>query len=209
MPLDGQFMDNVILQIKKRADGFQVREPVLPLFGGLKETNQILELQITQEYTSQRSIYAILFHSGKKCLILTHILKERFDSKKNNCREALSAEAWRNCGGIKYRQRPELDRARACPGEPLRVRVPGIRPDKVPKKSLKNGCALHSHRILMLAKTISDILLKSWRTYENYTSPLGIGWMVSPDHHYGPNVDGYEYSHWGTYHPCRLFRHRC
>jgi alpha-glucuronidase len=24
--------------------------------------------------------------------------------------------------------------------------------------------------------------------------------MVNPDHHYGPNVDGYEYAKWGTYH---------
>src|SRR5690606_894928 len=34
----------------------------------------------------------------------------------------------------------------------------------------------------------------------SYTAPLGIGWMVNPDHHYGPSVDGYEYSKWGTYH---------
>src|SRR5699024_3531378 len=40
----------------------------------------------------------------------------------------------------------------------------------------------------------------SWDTYEKYTSPLGIGWMVEPGHHYGPNIDGYEYSMWGTYH---------
>lgn len=36
--------------------------------------------------------------------------------------------------------------------------------------------------------------------YEKYTSPLGIGWMVNPMGHYGPSVDGYEYSRWGTYH---------
>ena len=40
----------------------------------------------------------------------------------------------------------------------------------------------------------------SWRTYERYTAPLGVGFMVSPAHHYGPDVDGYEYSRWGTYH---------
>ena len=44
------------------------------------------------------------------------------------------------------------------------------------------------------------MLLSSWETYEKYTSPLGIGWMVNPSHHYGPNVDGYEYDRWGTYH---------
>ena len=36
--------------------------------------------------------------------------------------------------------------------------------------------------------------------YESYTAPLGIGWMVNPGYHYGPNVDGYEYDRWGTYH---------
>ncbi len=49
-------------------------------------------------------------------------------------------------------------------------------------------------------KKIVGILVSSWITYEKYTSPLGIGWMVNPGHHYGPNVDGYEYDRWGTYH---------
>ncbi|MFS8631684.1 MAG: alpha-glucuronidase, partial [Bacillales bacterium] len=47
---------------------------------------------------------------------------------------------------------------------------------------------------------IKEMLLKSPEIYENYTAPLGVGWMVNPHHHYGPNVDGYEYSQWGTYH---------
>jgi alpha-glucuronidase len=47
---------------------------------------------------------------------------------------------------------------------------------------------------------ITTMLLQSWSIYERYTAPLGIGWMVNPDHHYGPNVDGYEYAKWGTYH---------
>lgn len=40
----------------------------------------------------------------------------------------------------------------------------------------------------------------SWQTYEWYTAPLGVGFMVRPGHHYGPDVDGYEYTPWGTYH---------
>lgn len=47
---------------------------------------------------------------------------------------------------------------------------------------------------------IKGILLNSRETYEKYTSPLGIGWMVTCHEHYGPSVDGYEYSPWGTYH---------
>ena len=42
--------------------------------------------------------------------------------------------------------------------------------------------------------------MRSWPAYEKYTAPLGIGWMVSPNQHYGPSVDGYEYDRWGTYH---------
>lgn len=48
--------------------------------------------------------------------------------------------------------------------------------------------------------TIVSMLMASRNIYEKYTAPLGIGWMVNPGHHYGPNVDGNEYSHWGTYH---------
>lgn len=53
-PQDGQFADNVILQIKNGPVDFQVNEPVHPLFGAMPETNQMIELQITQEYTGRQ-----------------------------------------------------------------------------------------------------------------------------------------------------------
>ena len=52
-PLDGQFDDNVMIQIKNGPIDFQVREPASPLFGALEKTNQAIELQITQEYMGQ------------------------------------------------------------------------------------------------------------------------------------------------------------
>ena len=51
-----------------------------------------------------------------------------------------------------------------------------------------------------VVEKVLKILMESRSTYEKYTSPLGIGWMVTPHGHYGPSVDGYEYSRWGTYH---------
>jgi alpha-glucuronidase len=51
--LDGQFDDNVVIQIKNGPIDFQVREPASPLFGALEKTNQAIELQITQEYFGQ------------------------------------------------------------------------------------------------------------------------------------------------------------
>ncbi|MDE6974625.1 MAG: alpha-glucuronidase, partial [Lachnospiraceae bacterium] len=47
---------------------------------------------------------------------------------------------------------------------------------------------------------IKKMIEGSRETYEKYTSPLGIGWMVMPGEHYGCCVDGYEYSRFGTYH---------
>ena len=52
--LDGQFDDNVIVQIKNGPIDFQVREPASPLFGGLEKTAMALEVQITQEYLGQQ-----------------------------------------------------------------------------------------------------------------------------------------------------------
>ncbi|WP_341769760.1 hypothetical protein [Agromyces protaetiae] len=51
-----------------------------------------------------------------------------------------------------------------------------------------------------LARGIHSLLDDSWHVYEQYTAPLGVGFMVTPGSHYGPSVDGYEYSPWGTYH---------
>ena len=51
-----------------------------------------------------------------------------------------------------------------------------------------------------VAENVEKILMMSWPAYEKYNAPLAIGWMVNPSYHFGPNVDGYEYDRWGTYH---------
>ena len=40
----------------------------------------------------------------------------------------------------------------------------------------------------IVMRNVKEILMNSWEAYEKYTAPLGIGWMVAPDHHYGPDV---------------------
>jgi alpha-glucuronidase len=49
-PLDGQFRDNVILQVKNGAIDFQPREPFHPLFGAMPKTPLMIEFQVTKEY---------------------------------------------------------------------------------------------------------------------------------------------------------------
>jgi len=50
------------------------------------------------------------------------------------------------------------------------------------------------------AQKVEDIILKSYQAYEKYNAPFGICFMVTPNSHYGPNIEGYEFSRWGTYH---------
>lgn len=52
-PLDGEFRDNVFVQVKNGPLDFQPREPFHPLFGAMPETPLMMEFQITQEYTGQ------------------------------------------------------------------------------------------------------------------------------------------------------------
>ncbi|MFD0596688.1 hypothetical protein ACFQZ4_34270 [Catellatospora coxensis] len=52
----------------------------------------------------------------------------------------------------------------------------------------------------LLRRTVHKVMDGSWQVYESYTAPLGVGFMVRPGSHYGPDVDGYEYTPWGTYH---------
>ncbi|EHR61132.1 alpha-glucuronidase family glycosyl hydrolase [Saccharomonospora cyanea] len=56
----GRFADNVFLQTKNGPLDFQAREPFNPMFGRLENTNQALELQITQEYTGQNTMLCYL-----------------------------------------------------------------------------------------------------------------------------------------------------
>jgi alpha-glucuronidase len=69
-----------------------------------------------------------------------------------------------------------------------------------PAAILDEWIALTFPEISGFRDQVHAIMDDSWRTYERYTAPLGVGFMVRPGHHYGPDVDGYEYTPWGTYH---------
>ena len=67
-PLDGKFVDNVLVQPKNGPIDFQPREPFHPLFGGMPDTPLSLELQITQEYLGYSSYLAYLGPLYEECL---------------------------------------------------------------------------------------------------------------------------------------------
>ncbi len=201
MPLDGDFNDNVILQIKNGPMDFQVREPITPLFGKLKETNQILEFQITQEYTGQQRHLCYLIPQWKEVLDfdtyacgddspVKRVIDGSLISQKHNGFAAVV-----NVGDDKNWTGHTLAQSNLY-GYGRLAWNPELTADDITEEWVRATFG-NDPEVL---ETISEMLLGSWETYENYTSPLGIGWMVNPHHHYGPNVDGYEYSPWGTYH---------
>jgi alpha-glucuronidase len=56
----GRFADNVLLQTKNGPLDYQAREPIHPMFGRMENTNQAIELEITQEYTGQNTMLCYL-----------------------------------------------------------------------------------------------------------------------------------------------------
>lgn len=200
-PLDGKFYDNVILQIKYGPMDFQVREPVNPLFGGLESTNQILELQITQEYTGQQIHLCYLGTLWKEILEfdtfakgegskVKEILKGNIFEKRNNGIAGVS-----NVGDEPNWTGHDLAQANLYTFGEL-----AWNPDEKVEEIIERWIKLTFGWDKKVIENISYMLLKSHEIYEKYTTPLGLGWMVNPGHHYGPNPEGYEYSHWGTYH---------
>lgn len=199
--LDGLFEENVILQIKNGPMDFQVREPVTPLFGGLKRTNQILEVQAAQEYTGQQKHICYLVPMWKEVLEFNTYVRETDATVADivsgrtfgqvNCGMAAVANTGNdyNWTGHDLAAANLYGFGRLCWNTELTAEE--IATEWIQLTYLWNDKVL---------KVLLDILMKSWPTYEKYTSPLGIGWMVNPNNHYGPNVDGYEYDRWGTYH---------
>jgi alpha-glucuronidase len=68
VPLDGKFLDNVIIQVKNGPIDFQPREPFSPLFGALKKTSVMPEFQITQEYLGHAIHLVFLSTMWEECL---------------------------------------------------------------------------------------------------------------------------------------------
>ena len=68
MPYDGQFRDNVIIQVKNGPIDFQPREPFSPLFGAMKKTPVMPEFQITQEYLGHSYQLVFLSTTWEECL---------------------------------------------------------------------------------------------------------------------------------------------
>ncbi|MBR2765137.1 MAG: alpha-glucuronidase [Blautia sp.] len=181
-PMDGDFDENVILQVKNGPYDFQVREPVSPLFFGMPHTRLALELQLAQEYTGQQvDLYA-----------MPPMWREIFDQIGKEKAQAIAAVT--NLG--------RDDNWTGHPMAALNLYAFGRYawdPDLEPEAVIREWVRLTYELKPEQENVLERILLKSRSVYEKYTSPLGLCWMVNPAYHYGPSPYGYEFQAWGTY----------
>ncbi|AWS43411.1 alpha-glucuronidase [Streptosporangium sp. 'caverna'] len=213
--LDGLFRDNVILQVKHGPIDFQTREPVSPVVAAMPATRVAVELQVTQEYTGQQRHVCYLAPMWSEVLgfrpwgpagpAVAHLAGAAADGDG----EAPDGRAPGEGGGLVGVSNVGDDAY--WTGHPLAQAnlyafgrlawAPWTDPAAILDEWIDLTfvpVATGDHE--GLRRVLHTMMDGSWRTYERYTAPLGAGFMVRPGHHYGPDVDGYEYTPWGTYH---------
>ena len=173
--MDGKFRDNVILQSKNGPLDFQPREPYAPIFDNIKQTPQIAELQITQEYLGQ----------SKHLTYLAPMWKEFFEFVNPNKLVGISGVA--NIG----------DDANWC-GHPFSQANwyafgrlawnPSLTAEEIAHEWLVQTYENQDERF---TKPVEMMMMTSREACVNYMMPLGLHHIFKFDHHYGPEPDGF------------------
>lgn len=173
--MDGKFRDNVILQSKNGPLDFQPREPYAPIFDNIKQTPQIAELQITQEYLGQ----------SKHLTYLAPIWKEFFGFVNPDRLVGISGVA--NIG----------DDANWC-GHPFSQANwyafgrlawnPSLTAEEIAHEWLVQTYGNQDEKF---TKPVEMMMMTSREACVNYMMPLGLHHIFKFDHHYGPEPDGF------------------
>jgi alpha-glucuronidase len=201
LPLDGAFADNVIVQTKLGPMDFQVREPASPLLFALRETSAAIEVQVTQEYTGQQKDLCFLHPQWHEVMALPATVNGEpatlagVVSGHRTGRPLGGVAGVANVGDDPSWTGHVLAQANLYAFGRL-AWDPAVAPEEVAAEWVTQTFGPAEP----VFSTVLGMLLDSWGIYEGYTAPLGVGWMVTPHTHYGPSIDGYEYSRWGTYH---------
>ena len=205
-PLDGKFDDNVVIQIKNGPIDFQVREPASPLFGALEKTNQAVELQITQEYMGQARHTVFLVPMWKETLDFDMHAGPIGRPAPTPVKALVAGKVFhRPTGGFVGVANVGLDENWA--GNHLSMaNLYGFGrlawdPDLSARRLAEEWTRLTFGDDPKVVETVVGIQLSSWRTYENYTGPLGLQTLTDiTGDHYGVAVEASERNGWGQWH---------
>ena len=169
MPLDGQFADNVIIQIKNGPIDFQPREPYSPLFTAMQKTQMMVEFQLTQEYLG----------AANHLVYLAPIWKEFFSYVKPGSLKAMAGVA--NIGddtnwcGHHFAQANWYAFGRTAWN-------PALKPEEIADEWIRQTFSSDER----LLSPVKQIMQESREACVKYMMPLGIHHIFAGTHHYGP-----------------------
>lgn len=173
--MDGKFRDNVILQSKNGPLDFQPREPYAPIFDNIKQTPQIAELQITQEYLGQSKHLTYLapmwkeffgFVNPDRLVGISGVANIGDDA--NWCGHPFSQANWYAFGRLAWN--------------------PSLTTEEIAHEWLVQTYENQDERF---TKPVEMMMMTSREACVNYMMPLGLHHIFKFDHHYGPEPDGF------------------
>lgn len=173
--MDGKFRDNVILQSKNGPLDFQPREPYAPIFDNIKQTPQIAELQITQEYLGQSKHLTYLapmwkeffgFVNPDRLVGISGVANIGDDA--NWCGHPFSQANWYAFGRLAWN--------------------PSLTAEEIAHEWLAQTYENLDERF---TKPVEMMMMTSREACVNYMMPLGLHHIFKFDHHYGPEPDGF------------------
>lgn len=173
--MDGKFRDNVILQSKNGPLDFQPREPYAPIFDNIRQTPQIAELQITQEYLGQSKHLIYLapmwkeffgFVNPSKLVGISGVANIGDDA--NWCGHPFSQANWYAFGRLAWN--------------------PSLSAEEIAHEWLVQT---YENQDEKFTKPVEMMMMTSREACVNYMMPLGLHHIFKFDHHYGPEPDGF------------------
>ena len=173
--MDGKFRDNVILQSKNGPLDFQPREPYAPIFDNIKQTPQIAELQITQEYLGQSKHLTYLapmwkeffgFVNPDRLVGISGVANIGDDA--NWCGHPFSQANWYAFGRLAWN--------------------PSLTAEEIAHEWLVQTYGNQNEKF---TKPVEMMMMTSREACVNYMMPLGLHHIFKFDHHYGPEPDGF------------------
>lgn len=173
--MDGKFRDNVILQSKNGPLDFQPREPYAPIFDNIKQTPQIAELQITQEYLGQSKHLTYLapmwkeffgFVNPDRLVGISGVANIGDDA--NWCGHPFSQANWYAFGRLAWN--------------------PSLTAEEIAHEWLVQT---YENQDEKFTKPVEIMMMTSREACVNYMMPLGLHHIFKFDHHYGPEPDGF------------------
>lgn len=203
MPLDGKFHDNVIVQVKNGPVDFQPREPFSPLFGAMKKTPVMPELQVTQEYLGQAVHLVFLapmweeflksdtYQEGKGSTIArctdgsifqqTHtaiagVANVGLDT--NWCGHPFAQANWYAFGRLAWNNQLSSDQ---IADEWVKLTF-----KPTPAQDRTQSTVLPIVWNINFLKPVKRMMLESREAAVNYMMPLGLHHIFAPENHYGP-----------------------